>query len=322
MIRGGGVHIFSSYNLKPFGLQLKKLRDTNGYSQTDVQSLCGINPDTLRRLENGYTIPKYETLELLSQVYKVDLLNILRRYRSNEGLYTYYERLDLLISRYNIEVLKDLEKDFKIYMDSSGKDLVNQSLYHQFKLLLLGIRQYNQEDNKEKVKSLNTFIEALKYSIKDFHVDLYQQFKYNVFEIRILLLVALGLSLHEQYELSNSYLNFILLDIAQISPVDMQISMLVIKVYVQLSYNSHYLSDDLKTLEYANKGIQYSVDNNIMYALFLLYYRKGIAEFMLKNDNYMDSLHKSIQLLEIQNNHDLAQLYKDITYKMYGLLIK
>ena len=92
---------------------MKKLREVNGYSQIDVQALCGINPDTLRRLENGYTIPKYETLELLSQVYKVDLLNLLRRYRSNEKLYSYYERLDILISRYDIESIRNLEKDFK-----------------------------------------------------------------------------------------------------------------------------------------------------------------------------------------------------------------
>lgn len=300
---------------------MKKLREANGCSQIDVQALCGINPDTLRRLENGYTIPKYETLELLSQVYKVDLLNLLRRYRSNEKLYSYYERLDSLISRYDIKNLRNLEKDFKSFMDSPGKDLINLSLYKQFTLLLVGIRQYNLEDKIENMKSLNTFIEALRYSVKDFDLHHYLHFNYNVFEMRILLLIALALTLHKEYELSNDYLNFTLEYIGELSTVDMQISMLVIKVYIQLSYNAHYLSDDAKTLEYANRGIEYSVDNNIMFALFLLYYRKGIAEFMLKHDNYMDSLHKSIQLIEIQNNHDLAQLYKDITFKMYGLLI-
>lgn len=314
--------MFASYNLKTFGLQLKKIRESIGYSQNDVQNLCGINTDTLRRIENGYVLPKYDTLEILSQIYKTDLLNLLRKARTHEQLFAYYERLDSLISSYNIEVLKDLDKDFRAFLQSDdGDKLVNNMINKQFELILMGIRQYNQEDKAEVLKSLNTFEKAIKCSISDFTIENFQEFNYNLFELRILLLIAIGLSEHKEYSLSNELLAFILDDMKSFSFMDIQVSLLLIKVYLQLAYNSHNLSLDEKTLEYAINGINFSVENNIMFALFALFYRKGIAEFMLNKENYMDSLHKSIQVLEIQKKFELATLYKKITLEKYGLFL-
>ena len=102
---------------------------------------------------------------------------------------------------------------------------------------------------------------------------------------------------------------------------DYNVSLLIIKVYFQLSYNSHSLSEDILALYYANMGIDYSVKNNLMFALYVLYYRKAVAEFILKDENHMDSFRKSITLLEIQNKSELAKLYKNVTNETYGINI-
>lgn len=313
--------MFSSYNLEPFGIELKKLRLLNGLTQTDVQALSGINPDTLRRLENGYTIPKYETLEILSDIYKVDLLDLLRSYRSNEKLYNYYDRVDSLICNYDIKILKDLTADFEEFIEDGKEDLITPSTYDQFKLMIEGIGQYFSLDNKNRLNSLNTFVEALKLSIHDFELLNYSNFKYSIIEKRILILIALGLAEQKNYELSNNYLNMVLDNMDLTAKVEHNVSLLIIKVYIQLAYNSFSLSDDILALEYADKGIDYSVKNNIMFALYLLYYRKAVAEFLLSHENHMDSFNKSITLLEIQNNPQLIKLYKDVTYEKYGLNI-
>ncbi|MBI9015504.1 MAG: hypothetical protein JEZ08_25020 [Clostridiales bacterium] len=53
------------------------------------------------------------------------------------------------------------------------------------------------------------------------------------------------------------------------------------------------------------------------------YYRKGIAEFLLNYEKalVLDSLNKSIQLLEIQGFNSLANQYKVITLEKYQLII-
>lgn len=313
--------MFSSYNLEPFGQELKRLRQLNGLTQTDVQTLSGVNPDTLRRMENGYTIPKYETLEILSNLYKVDLLDILRSYRSNEKLYNYYARIDALICNYDINILKDLSADFEEFMEDGKEDLITPYTYDQFKLMIEGISKYNSVVENERLSSLDTFVEALKLSIQDFELSKYSDFSYNIIEKRILILIALGLATQENYELSNGYLNMVLSNLDLKSKVEYNVSLLIIKVYIQLSYNSHSLSNDLLALEYANKGIDYSVEKNLMFALNVLYYRKAVAEFILGQGNYMDSFNKSIIILEIQNKSELVTLYKNITNEKYGLSI-
>ena len=314
--------MFSSYNLEPFGLELKRLRELNGLTQTDVQNLCGINPDTLRRIENGYTIPKYETLEILSDLYKIDLLDLLRSNRSNEKLYNYYDRLDSLICNYDIKILQDLASDFEEFVEEDGKlDLITPSTYDQFKIMIGGIRQYYSSLEDERFSSLPTFVEALKMSIQEFTITNYSKFNYNIIEKRILILIALGLAEHKDFELSNNILNMVISNMDTNSRVEYNVSLLIVKVYFQLSYNSHSLSDSIAALEYANRGIKYSVKNNLMFGLYLLYYRKAVAEYLLNYENHIDSFNKSIMILEIQNKLELANIYKNITKEMYGLII-
>lgn len=313
--------MFSSYNLESFGLELKRLRLLNGLTQIDVQTHSGVNPDTLRRIENGYTIPKYETLEILSDLYKVDLLDILRSYRSNEKLYNYYARIDSLICNYNIKILKDLSADFEEFIEDGKGNLITPSTYGQFKLMIEGIEQYFSVVENERLNSLDTFVKALKLSIHEFQLLKYEDFNYSILEKRMLILIALGLAEHENYELSNNYLNMVLNNMDLKSKVEYNVSLLIIKVYFQLSYNSHSLSNDLLALKYANLGIDYSVKNNLMFGLYVLYYRKAVAEYLLSEGNHMDSFNKSIILLEIQNKSELVTLYKNVTNEKYGFSI-
>lgn len=53
--------MFSSYDLTSFSKKLKAIRKSLGFSQTEVYEKTGINSDTLRRLENGMSIPRFDT---------------------------------------------------------------------------------------------------------------------------------------------------------------------------------------------------------------------------------------------------------------------
>ncbi len=84
--------MFETINLKAFGQALKQVRLSLGYTQQDVRSNTGISCDTLRRIENGLVIPRYETLEYLSYFYKVDLLPILMKHRKLSHINNYYQK--------------------------------------------------------------------------------------------------------------------------------------------------------------------------------------------------------------------------------------
>lgn len=57
-------------------------------------------------------------------------------------------------------------------------------------------------------------------------------------------------------------------------------------------------------------------------ALPHLFYRKGIAEYELGNENYMNSLKNSISLLDICNMNDLRQRFIKITSELYKIDIE
>ena len=90
--------MFVTYNLEYFGKELKKIRTRLGFSQAYVQEIVGVSIDTIRKIESGRVVPRYDTLELLSVAYKEDLLDLLKNSRSNKFLMEYHDELDYIIT--------------------------------------------------------------------------------------------------------------------------------------------------------------------------------------------------------------------------------
>lgn len=104
----GLTKLFISACSIDFGKYLRDLRNSLGRSLKEVESESGVSYITLRRIENGETIPKFETLGYLSVAYKRDLLQDLRDYCNSNSLFSYYLRLEGLIVSYDMEILQNL----------------------------------------------------------------------------------------------------------------------------------------------------------------------------------------------------------------------
>lgn len=99
--------MFSTYNLTAFGERIRQLRKSMNLSQTDIRELIGINEDTLRKNENGLVVPRFETLELLSNVFKTDILEILVNNRSEQNLISLYMDIEKHILNNDITGIKN-----------------------------------------------------------------------------------------------------------------------------------------------------------------------------------------------------------------------
>lgn len=53
------------------GNNIRRLRLAAGMSQTDVAEVCGIEKSRLSRYENGFVIPRVDTIEVLATALKV-----------------------------------------------------------------------------------------------------------------------------------------------------------------------------------------------------------------------------------------------------------
>lgn len=310
--------MFQSFDLTKFGKHLRELRTSLGYTQKDVGELSGLTADTLRRIENGEVVPRYDTIIYLSHVYKKDLLTVLKSYSSANSLFDFYYRLDHLILHNDRAALQQLNRDFDEFLSKNpdkGK-LVNITVAEQFKLMLSGIETLY---DKRRDDSLGYFQAAMKISHPTFEPDHYDQFKYTEFEKRILLTVASTLS--TKPHLCISMLHFCLKQINDSVHATTHEKILRIKVYANIAYNYHRIDEHQNALVYANEGISYCNKHHISYGLPHLLYRKGVAKYFLNQEGYLDSLELSICMLEILGAWELAENFKKTTWEKYNIAL-
>ncbi|HHT68236.1 MAG TPA: helix-turn-helix domain-containing protein [Firmicutes bacterium] len=314
--------MFESFDLSRFGDHLRKLRKSLGYTQSDVEALCGVTADALRRIENGRVVPRYDTLIYLSHIYKKDLLADLTMYSSASQIFELYSRLEDLLIRHDMNALQQLYEDFAVYMATTPEKgtLVNLSVVKQFEWMLSGIQKYYTCDQVIQRECGKDFLEAVKISHPSFTPAQFARFGYTEFEHRILLMIATSIT--DDLHLANSILRFCLEHLNKGLYATTAEKMFRIKIYFNLSYNYHRLDQHEKALLAANEGIHSCNEDHLSYYLGALLFRKGIAAFLLKQPDYMECLQLALHMLVIQDNQELAQLYKKIALETYGITIK
>lgn len=314
--------MFSSYNMKNYGKELRKIRKFLKLTQTDVSKISGLSEDTLTNLENGLVIPKYETIEILSHVYKFDLMKMLFYFKNENDILSLYEQLDDSITYNNLTKIKEihttllsLKENYPINKLIQFSDFDMLIAYTESNVIYLD----KSVSSIVKLKAKNNLIEALSRNILDFSIEKFKVYNYNLLELRMLLLIAQFESDSEDYSLSNSIMEFILDKTSVFDTYDLIPTKFKLILYFNLAYNNHMIDKHKKVYKYASEGIKIGQVTNDFGNLFFLYYRKGIAEYNLKKPNYLHSLKKSIYILEILEKYDLKKIYIESTLKTYNI---
>lgn len=306
--------MFSTYDLVEFSKRLKQIRKSLGYTQEDVVAGTGLSVETLRKLEKGTSIPKYDTIERLSLYYKIDLHEVLHQYKNSRELFKYYARIDEYIYHSEREQLEELIKSFETFSQENHHNLVDPRVIKQLNYLFKGLQMVDigSTDPLDLEPASNMFIKALEVCITDFDIQNWKVFKYSSVELRILFALASVYGTMRYCELSNEILTYILSALDGTSLGNHMNKLLIIKAYVILSYNYHRLSDDKNALKFADEGIQFCNQHGLMSNMSALLSRKGIAMYHLKQDAYNKYLDASECLLFIQGADKLAASYKAV----------
>lgn len=292
--------MFESYDLDQFGKKMKAIRNSLGYSQSFVAESIGINVDTLRKLENGYTIPRYDTLAHLSQFYKTDIHKLFNTYNKNKFIFEFYDKLDFLMLRGKFNDIKKIHEDFMTSLNTSNQiDLINPLIFNQIDGLLYAT-SVRYQGNIEL--ALETILNSIKLTIPDFDIANFDSFRYTSFEIRLLLVAATCLGDLRQCELSIQISEYILTIIDSTLYSDKIEDLYVIKSLSHISYNYHRLDKHDKALEYAQKGIEISLTKGHFDLLHFLFLRKAVAEMELQLDSYVETFKKCLYVIKITDD--------------------
>ena len=300
-----------------FGEHIKQIRRNSGLSQAEVAAQAGLSRDTIRRIERGEVVVRFDTLVLLSEIYKRDLLDDLRYFSDSTVLFTYYHRLDELIVTNDIETLSQLRQDFGRFIQQYETDypIIIQTK-NQFESFLEAISALISQQYEASVEIL---IQAMKFTNPSFDMDDLLSFKYTLFEQRLLIVLAQAISRIGDYKKSNKILHVLYNRMIKLSSVSLNEKQLLVKILVNLADNYHRMENDKQVMKVAQTGIDYCNEHFLMYGLNIFLYRLGIAKFHLKLPDYQAALLHSITILRIQQMNEMADYYVDITKQQYQI---
>lgn len=310
--------MFSSYDLKSFGLALKRIRKQLSFTQNMVTEKTQISRDTLRRIENGSVVPRFETLERLSVFYKVDLLEVLSQHRADVNLRYWYDEFDNLIAKYDESKLKALSLAIKEYTSENYNSFIVHEEVEQCLTFLKAIELYFSNFENEKMHIEQLLIQCMRITLSDFDIKQFKKYRYNIIETRILLLLSLTYGKVDNFQRSNEILLF--LSYRQ-SKNKILPPKLVIAIYTNLAYNYHMQDRHKDVINICDKGIEYAISADTFSNLYLIYFRKGIAEFNLNLPEYITSLTLSVSILKILGQNSLYELYLSVLENKYHIIL-
>ena len=286
------------YNLFLFGERLKNIREKLGLTQKQVVDMALIDERTLRRMEWGKVIPKLETLEALSVIYKTDLVSAIIESRITDYSMLLQTQRNIDLKLIN-EEMSNFDNELKL-IDKLLENIENEYykiLITQFKFFLYGIRYYK---NKEYQSALNMYINAIKQTLNDFSLDNYKEYSFSLMEIRILMNIALVEDKCEQDEKYEGILKFCVNQCDENNEIYPRICHNLAGVYRKKEEYS-------RALFYDNKGIEICKKNMFADTLAVLYYGKAFAEYRLEKTEYKKSLDLSLQLCKIFEQIELMK---------------
>jgi len=304
--------MFASYDMKKLGVTLRTIRESNNLTRQQVSTHLGLHTDTLRKIEYGLVIPKYESLERLSQHYRIDILNLLGTHRYNTSLENIYESLDEFLINDKTESILDLKN--QIHKNPNKYELLSQDEYFILKLFIDSVIVFH-ENRTPDLQEMVIILEQ--------HIDINTLNKFKITQMASPLLTRLAnvlAMIHMRLTNFDSSINILkaILEIAKKDTSNLFASYkFEVKYCYSLSYCYFLQSNYEKSIFYANQGIDLAIKNQSMYMLYSLYSRKGASEFKLEIETYKDSFAKCIHLVDMLGDESLTKKYIEITRDKY-----
>lgn len=311
--------MFIYLDIRELGLQLRKIREKLNISRGKIEDVTGITKETLRKIEKGDVIPKLDTLQILSSIYKCDLIELLAETKDSSKYYAMHEEIDnmLLYSSREEIYLTDFKEKFLQNKDiTSVEDPIE---IKQFNIFIEALPKSCASDSEIKEEALNNLMIALNFRHPDFNITCFDSFIYTYFEIRILFLCSVIYGELGDYIIANSISHYILQSFEFKSKESLGIHKLKIKILCNLSCNYHGLNNNEKALQFADIGIKYCLDHGFLYLLETFYYRKAIAIFLLKRDDCEEYLEYISSLLTLQGRFESLKSFKQLANEIYGI---
>lgn len=236
------------YDLIDFGSRMREIRKNLNLNQSQVCKSIGLQRDTLRRIENGEVIPKIETLDKLSVIYRIDCLKLFMEFKISVDNYVTnnISRISKKFRNYEFEGIQEEIKKFEF--------LFNGLKYHEDDYLTMKTHQY-----KLYLKCLASIYKTLDDKSRALITDLYLSLDlpqgkakikkryFDKLEMRIIILLSTVYRFKDEFITSNDLLDLARINLLEFYRKDSEF--LYFYLLIQLNRMSyHHRFDNRKTV--------------------------------------------------------------------------
>lgn len=309
-IKGNGVGMY--YNLEKFGNKLKELRGAQKLSQKELAESALVDAVTIRRIEKGLTLPKVETLDVLSGILKYDLNMLLLECRLDDYIvfHEIQNRIEFKMDNRNYQSLDDEIESLKHLLHDTTNpyytNLIQQLI--SFVDAVIFLEDVTLQKNVDE-RALQKFIDTIRLTTPKFELENYQEAIYSPFEVRILM--NIGFYFQRMGE-NDKYFDILSFCMDCVSEED--------KIYPKICHNLagayRRRNDFQKALEFTELGIAASQRKGYYNGLGILYYGKAHCEYALGMESFRKSYYFAETLFEAFGQKDALQIirskFKDI----------
>ena len=131
--------MLSTYDFSNFSNEVKKIRKTLGFTILDVSSSTGINQSTIKQLEAGKVIPRFDTLKILSSFYKYDLFSIFKESLFDSMTMLLFKSLSSFAATNDIVEQEKLLNTISNHLDKTDLNAIEYRDLQQLRLFVEGL---------------------------------------------------------------------------------------------------------------------------------------------------------------------------------------
>jgi transcriptional regulator with XRE-family HTH domain len=305
------------FSSKDFGEYIKTLRKSMKLSRDIVAEQTGLHKDTIRKIEIGATIPKLETLQLLSIALKADLLSEVSKYHYL-NTDSFHQLTSKSISNLLNDEISKLETNIQLYLDSNRGDkkvdseVLVLSLEKEITLLKV-IKLFNTT----KKESLEDSLHKIFKHLEDINYDIITPKRLDYCDVRLSLIISDLYRRLNQLDKSEEILILLEQKIKESVFSEKIETELLLLIYTNLAQVYHRKDNYNEIIRYADLGIDLSYKTNNILTLHLFYLRKAHALEKLNDKKYIDIYNKALMSLVVQDKIDLLKTIIKVVIKTY-----
>lgn len=313
-----------SNDINNFGRNIKKIRERLRLSLYDVSDKTGLKRQTISNIERGNCIPRIDTLDILSNVYKVNIYKMFDESRKVHEFALLYKKLDQIITTLDLSNLDNICNDIRDFVSINIEKKNNNINKYELESINYFIEFINKVYRSKEI-SQTEILEILKHleinDINHLTNDYLNNRLFTFIEYRLLMVLSMLLIQSKNHDEGLTLLHHCLDNISNFVFDEVSELHLKLKINLNISYLNYLKQDYVNSLEYASKGINLATTNHSTYLLSQLLARKAVAELKLEfsqeiiEEDYL----KSIALFYINDNKSLANDYIKIFEKHHHL---